>query len=56
MKRIVSNAIDDDTTLYFYDQKGKQVRCLQYYLESEGLEKYFFMKGAAAYYEMTRKE
>ena len=57
LKRIVSNAIDDDTTLYFYDEKGKQVRWLQYYLESEGLENYYFMKGgAAAYYEMMRKE
>lgn len=57
LARIVSKAIDNDSTLYFYDQKGKQVRWLQYFLESEGLENYFFMKGgAAAYHEMITKE
>ncbi len=55
--RIISKAIDNDTTLYFYDQKGKQVRWLQYFLEAEGLENYYFMKGgAAAYHQLIRKE
>ena len=57
LERIVANAVSDDMTLYFYDQKGKQVRWLQYFLESQGLKNYYFMAGgAAAYFDMLRNE
>ncbi len=57
LRRIIEKAIDNDSTLYFYDQKGKQIRWLQYTLESMGLESYFFMEGGAgAYYKMLREE
>ncbi len=57
LRRIIQKAIDNDSTVYFYDQKGKQVRWLQYTLEAQGLENYYFMKGGAgAYYKMLRKE
>ena len=57
LEKIILKAVANDTALYFYDQKGKQVRWLQYTLESHGLKNYYFMKGgAAAYYEMMRQE
>lgn len=57
MNRIINKAIVNGDTLYFYDQKGRQVRWLQYTLEDHGLKNYYFMKGgAAAHYEMLRKQ
>ncbi len=57
LERVIRKAVANNSTLYFYDQKGKQVRWLQYTLESYGLENYYFMKGgAAAYYSMLREE
>jgi len=56
IKRIITKAIRYDHILYFYDQKGKQVRWLQYLLNSEGLLNYYFMKGGAgAYIKMIRE-
>ncbi len=37
-------------TLMVYDEAGKQVRWLQYYLEAKGITKYFFMEGGAKNY------
>ncbi len=52
LHKIISRAIANDTTLFFYDAKGKQVKWLQYTLEAQGLKNYYFMKGgAAAYYK-----
>ncbi len=56
LKRIITKAIRNDEILYFYDEKGKQVRWLQYLLKSEGLLNYYFMKGGAgAYYTKLRE-
>lgn len=33
--------------LYVYDMVGKQVRWFQYYIESKGIEEYYFMEGGA---------
>jgi len=33
--------------LYVYDMVGKQVRWFQYYIESKGIENYYFMEGGA---------
>jgi len=56
LKRIITRAIRNDNILYFYDQKGKQVRWLQYLLKSEGLLNYYFMKGGAGAYTKIIRE
>jgi rhodanese-related sulfurtransferase len=57
LDEIIQQAKDVDETVLFYDQKGKQVRWLQYYLQNQGLEYYYFMRGGAvAYYEKLRKD
>ncbi len=47
LKTYVDKAKNTGKTLLIYDAVGKQVRWLQYYLESEGLTDYYFMKGGA---------
>jgi rhodanese-related sulfurtransferase len=47
LKIYVEKAKNSKKTLLVYDAVGKQVRWLQYYLESEGLTDYYFMKGGA---------
>jgi rhodanese-related sulfurtransferase len=47
LKTYVEKAKNSNKTLLVYDAVGKQVRWLQYYLESEGLTDYYFMKGGA---------
>ena len=47
LKSYVDKAKSTGKTLLVYDAVGKQVRWLQYYLESEGLTDYYFMKGGA---------
>lgn len=44
---ILEDAKQSNKTLYIYDATGKQVRWLQYYLESEKVKEYYFMKGGA---------
>ncbi len=57
LHKIIFKAEQNNSTLFFYDAKGKQVRWLQYTLKAQGLTKYYFMKGgAAAYYKMLREE
>ena len=47
LKTYVDKAKATKKTLMIYDAVGKQVRWLQYFLESEGLTDYYFMKGGA---------
>lgn len=47
LKVYVDQAKRSGKTLLVYDAVGKQVRWLQYYLESEHVPKYYFMKGGA---------
>ena len=47
LKTYVDKAKSKGKTLLIYDAVGKQVRWLHYYLESEGLTDYYFMKGGA---------
>jgi len=57
LEKAIRKAVIDQTTMFFYDQKGKQVRWLQYTLEAYGLDKYYFMKGGAnAFYAMLREQ
>jgi rhodanese-related sulfurtransferase len=57
LHKIIFKAQQNNSILFFYDAKGKQVRWLQYTLKAQGLSNYYFMKGgAAAYYKMIREE
>ena len=48
---VLKKAIAENRTLYIYDEAGKQVRWLQYTLESSNIKNYFFMtKGAKGFY------
>lgn len=44
---IVSNQKYQDKTLLIFDQVGKQVRWLQYYLKANGYTEFIFLKGGA---------
>lgn len=50
LERYVNKAIKEGKTFLAYDNAGKQVRWLQYYLEQKGIKKYYFMGGGAKYY------
>ncbi len=50
LEKYVNKAIAEDKILLAYDNAGKQVRWLQYYLEKKGVNKYYFMQGGAKYY------
>ena len=43
----VAKKVHQDKTLFIYDQVGKQVRWLEYYLVENGYEDYFFLAGGA---------
>ncbi len=52
----IERAKKEKKTLMVFDAVGHQVRWLQYYLESEGLKDYYFMKGGSdAYMKRTAK-
>lgn len=52
LKAYISQAKNEGRPLYIYDEAGKQVRWLMYYLEDQGATEYYFMKGGAkAYFE-----
>lgn len=53
LDRYLNRAIKEDKTLLAYDDSGKQIRWLQYYLEQKGIKKYYFMAGGAKYYSYT---
>ena len=48
----LAKAKRENKTLYIYDEAGKQVRWLQYMLESQDIKNYYFMnKGAKGFYK-----
>lgn len=52
IREVVAQAKKGNKTLLIYDKVGKQVRWFQYFLEQEGVKKYYFMKGGSeSYYE-----
>ncbi len=55
LDRYIHKSLRERRALLIYDAAGKQVRWLQYYLQSKGVHNYYFMAGGArAYYkEMT---
>ncbi|MCK5697867.1 MAG: rhodanese-like domain-containing protein [Gammaproteobacteria bacterium] len=50
LNRYLNRAVKENKRLLAYDQAGKQVRWLQYYLEEKGIKEYYFMDGGAKYY------
>lgn len=47
LKVHVDRAKSENKTLLIYDEVGKQIRWLQYFLEHEGVNTYYFMEGGA---------
>ena len=57
LKEFIYKAKSENKTLYIYDEVGKQVRWLQYALESAEMKNYYFMKkGAKAFYANMMKD
>jgi len=50
LDRFIDKAIKENRALLIYDEAGKQVEWLQYYLEDKGLKSYFFMQGGISNY------
>ncbi|MGD8593587.1 MAG: rhodanese-like domain-containing protein [Gammaproteobacteria bacterium] len=57
LDRYLNKAKSERKGLLIYDAAGKQVRWLQYYLESKGIKEYYFMDGGIhAYYQQIEKD
>ena len=57
LDKYIAKANREEKTLLIYDEVGKQVRWLQYYLEGKGADSYFFMKGGVInYYKYLDKK
>jgi predicted sulfurtransferase len=57
LDRYIRKAKKERKGLLIYDAAGKQVRWLQYYLESKGVKDYHFMDGGIhAYYQQIEKD
>jgi len=50
LKALISQAKQERRPLYIYDEAGKQVQWLMYYLEDQNATDYYFMKGGAKAY------
>jgi len=50
LERYLNKALINNKTLLAYDNAGKEIRWLQYYLEEKGMTDYYFMQGGAKYY------
>jgi len=50
LKLLIAQAKREQRPLYIYDEAGKQVRWLMYYLEDQNATDYYFMKGGAKAY------
>lgn len=56
LKTFLTSIKASGKTLLVYDEAGKQVRWLQYYLEDIGISKYYFMKGGVKnFFKSLRK-
>ena len=57
LDRYLNKAKSERKGLLIYDAAGKQVRWLQYYLESKGIKEYYFMDGGIhAYCQQIEKD
>ncbi|MCB1734039.1 MAG: rhodanese-like domain-containing protein [Gammaproteobacteria bacterium] len=56
LDRMIDRAVEQHKPLLVYDNAGREVPWLQYYLEDRGITDYFFMKGGArAFFEYLQK-
>ena len=56
MDALMKRVLKENKPLYVYDNVGKQVRWVQYYLEDQGIKDYYFMKGGAmAFFDIPYK-
>ena len=57
LKTYIAQAKRERRPLYIYDEAGKQVQWLMYYLEDQGATDFYFMKGGAkAYFKDMRSD
>lgn len=57
LDKYIAKANNENKSLLIYDEVGKQVRWLQYYLEGKGANSYNFMKGGVRnYYKYLEKK
>lgn len=57
LDRYIRMAKAEGKPLLIYDQAGKQVRWLQYYLEAKGVQDYYFLEGGAySYFKQLHAE
>lgn len=56
LERYLNKAKTENKTLLAYDDAGKEVRWLQYYLEQKGITNYYFMEGGAKYYSFNQSK
>jgi len=57
LDKYITKAKNENKTLLIYDEVGKQVRWLQYYLEGKKAKSYYFMKGGVRnYYKYLDKK
>lgn len=47
IRNVINNGYMKNDQLFIFDQVGKQVRWLMYYLEQQGYKKYYFLSGGA---------
>lgn len=52
LKNVLKRYKKTKKTLFIFDAVGKQVRWLQYLIEKEGIEQYYFMQGGVAQYRV----
>ena len=50
LNKLLATVKKSGKTLLVYDEAGKQVRWLQYYLEDKGIPTYYFMSGGVKAY------
>ncbi len=48
LDELLDTATSEERPMFFVDATGKQVRWLQYYLEEQDVEEYWFLKGGAS--------
>ncbi len=48
LKRYLKKIAENNDTLFVYDWSGRQLRWIQYYIDEEGVNNYYFLHGGAA--------
>lgn len=57
MRPLIKKAVKENKTIYIYDEAGKQVQWLMYYLKDIGANSFYFMDGGMkSFYSSLRKD